>query len=37
MKVIKRLFCIHAWEYERDIDYELVLECRKCGKVKKLN
>lgn len=36
MKIIKRLFCWHRWEYEHDMDNDLVLECRKCGKVKKV-
>ena len=44
MNLIKRIFCIHYYEYEidyrgrfvRDYRGRFVRECRKCGKVKKI-
>lgn len=36
MKIIKRLFCIHAWEYEESILGIEIKVCRKCYKVKNL-
>lgn len=36
MKLIKRIFCIHVYEYEKDYNGELIKVCRICEKVKKL-
>lgn len=36
MNIIKRLFCIHAFEYERDYNGDLIKICRKCGKIDRL-
>lgn len=36
MKIIKRLFCLHRWEYEKDINGDLIKVCSKCDKVKNL-
>lgn len=36
MKLLKRLFCIHRYEYDVNWNAELIKECLKCGKVKKL-
>lgn len=30
--LLKRLFCVHKFDYESDIFIQI--ECRKCGKVK---
>lgn len=34
MKIIKRLFCIHVWEYEESILGIEIKVCRKCYKVR---
>lgn len=36
IKFLRKLFCFHAWEYDRDIltDEDLKI-CRNCEKVKK--
>ncbi len=31
LQQIKRLFCIHAYEYEIGVNKILIKECRKCG------
>ncbi len=31
---IRRLFCIHAWEHEQDIDGQHIWVCRRCDKDK---
>lgn len=36
MKIIKRLFCWHRWEYEKDHNGDLIKVCSKCDKVKEL-
>lgn len=33
LQFLKRLFCIHDYDYESDIFVQI--ECRNCGKVKK--
>lgn len=30
----RRLFCMHDYEYNHDNDLFIIIECRKCGKVK---
>lgn len=35
LKFLKRLFCIHVWEHDKDINGDDIKECRKCEKVKK--
>lgn len=32
---LKRIFCIHAWEYDTDINGDDMQECRRCEKVRK--
>lgn len=32
MRFLKRLFCIHVFDYESDISIQA--ECRKCEKIK---
>ena len=34
-RLLKRLFCSHEWEYGLNQDTCLIIECRKCDKVKK--
>lgn len=36
MKLIKRIFCMHHFEYTYDYRGRFVRECRKCGRVKKI-
>ncbi len=31
LQKIKKLFCIHAFEYEMGANLVMVKECRKCG------
>lgn len=32
LMLLKRLFCIHAWEHDKDINGDDVQECRRCEK-----
>ena len=30
---LREILCIHVWEYGRDREGSVFLECRRCGKV----
>lgn len=32
LNFLRKLFCIHSWEWEEDINEEDVKICRKCNK-----
>lgn len=31
LQKIKKIFCIHAFEYEMGLNHVMIKECRKCG------
>lgn len=37
MKILKQLFCLHAWEWDRNIDGDAMKICRHCDKIKSVN